>query len=183
MRRAFLGRRFFADKFAREEPDSRDNAPHAHFVGVLAEVVGTLAPLIHVKSASGGIEAANIDIDATPSNLFDVLAPPNNEEEGAPATPSHKDFVPDSSDSTLSTSNILYKAEVDMAEEVRLRLSCLKVYIKEGAGFVLGIWSSCFANPGSHLDLAIATLVTEFALARLDEVMWGLQADFGPGCP
>lgn len=139
MRRAFLGRRFFADKFAREEPDSRGNAPHAHFVGVLAEVVGTLAPLIHVKSASGRIEAASIDVDGTSSNLFDVLAPPNNEEEDAPATPSDKDFVPDSSDSTLSTSHILYKVKVDTAEEVRLRLLCLKVYIEEVAGFVLGI--------------------------------------------
>lgn len=51
MRRACLGRKYFASNFAREQPGNAGNAPHAHFADVLSKV---LMPVMCDKSTSGG---------------------------------------------------------------------------------------------------------------------------------
>lgn len=163
LRRAYLGRRFFAGKLAREKPVNRGNATHAHFVGVLAEVVSALAPLLHVKSASGGTVAVDIDADAIPSNLFVVLAQSDSQEEDSIATDADTTITTDLNPSP-DAPTILYEAEADPTEEVRLRLLCLRAYIEERKNFVLSVWSLYFAEKRGRVDLAIATLVTELLL-------------------
>ncbi|KAF1923850.1 uncharacterized protein M421DRAFT_95808 [Didymella exigua CBS 183.55] len=125
MRRAFLGRRLFADKYSREEPDSPGNAPHAHFAEVLGKLVGVLEPLLCVKSASGVIEAANVDVGAKFLDSFDVLALPNNEQEKNDGAPGDAAFVADAAKSAPTSSldppPVLYSTEVNDAEELQLQ--------------------------------------------------------------
>lgn len=177
MRRALLGRQFFAEKFAQNEPDNPGNPPHAHFAKTLSLVLDILTPIMDVKSAVDRSQTVKIDTAVDLSNYFQALTI-DPADEGASGEANENPLM-----QNQAIAPILYKNEIDPLEEMRLRLMCLKVHVEEATEYVVGLWTSYFTNTGTPNDLAIVTLVTEAALARVIYLIHELEMDLGPRCP
>lgn len=130
MRRAFQGRRFFAETYAKEQPDNLENAPHAHFASLLSQVVETSTPILFVNYAGNELQAALTDSDIALFNAFEALALPADEADDTIDKEPCRDEDPRKTESISDAAPVLYKPEIDPKEETLLRLYCLKRHVE-----------------------------------------------------